>query len=396
MESSSAGSCPHTYGNLEDADYEINKNYKPSNGNLNTPKTVFVEVLVAVDMHLAEKIGKIWVNGQVHPDAHTPDAQTMKRSNSELTEEARLYIRKFMSAVDVKFQGHFSNPRIKFAITGIAVDPVPFYYEDVKTYSTPEGEKDINTLDIFKTKMSMYRYFWPNFQVTGKVQVGMYSYDMILALSGAEEFQSIGTSKSVEHNGLFGISGLNGACSDDEHNTIIVHDLGTFNGVKTAVHHFGHMLGATHDGDHLSPSCCNGDGYIMSDAIYNKESVNNLFKNLNHASSWSPCSKDLINEFVRNAVCLFNHPEEDLYPLFSWHELSENIDSMKHLHAQCGEDIVCNVYLTEYNPCQYLQCQKQDKCLVQERKYAMEGSECALDKKRCYQGECYEGNKPRI
>ena len=48
----------------------------------------------------------------------------------------------------------------------------------------------------------------------------------------------------------------------------------------------------------------------------------------------------------------------------------------------------------EYNICQYLQCQKQDKCLVQERTYAMEGTYCSLLdlKKRCFQGECYEGN----
>ena len=404
MESSTADSCKSAYGHIDDADYEINENYKPPVGKVNTPKTVFVEVLVAVDKYLIEKIGKIWVNGIVHPDA-----QTMKRSNSELEEEVKLYIRKFMSAVDVKFQGHFSNPRIKFAISGIAANPeldLPFFYKDITTYTIPPVT-DRNTLDIWKTKYEMYKYLehWQNYQVSRAYQPRIYSYDVILALSGREKFQSISTPKGT-HNGLFGLSGLRGACSKDELNTIVLHDLGTFNGVKTAAHHFGHMLGASHDGEKLSASCCRSDGYIMSDAIFNKNNVKNLFKNQNNASSWSPCSKYLINEFVSTAECLFNHPEQDLYPLFSWHELSENIGSMKFRFEQCGGDSDCNPDPTtgiqlEYNICQYLQCQKQDKCLVQERTYAMEGTYCSLLdlKKRCFQGECYEGNKlavPRI
>ena len=185
--------------------------------------------------------------------------------------------------------------------------------------------------------------------------------------------------------GKYGVSGRKGACNY-ERKSIVVQDLGTFNGVKMAVHHFGHVLGASHDGDEFSPNCCRGDGYIMSDAAYNENNVENLFKNLVHSSSWSDCSKYHINKFVSNAKCLFNHPKQDRYPLFSWHELSEN--SMKFPRDQCP-DVNCGD-----SPCQYLQCQAQDQCVVQERTYAMEGSYCDdLQKKRCYQGECYDGNK---
>ena len=399
MESSSCNNDNIPF--FDDADYEINDHYKHPEEAVDTPKTVFVEVLVVVDKYLVEKIGKMYVKGRYNP------THTMDRSNSELIEETKLYVRKFMSAVDIKFQGQFSNPRIKISICSIVADPewdLPFGH---KNRDSSWSKEDEDTLDLWDTRTNMYKFFetvldyallkeWTVYQNKKGNKFSPCSYDVILALSGREKILDLHTSRGQTASGKFGLSGLYGACSPHQHSTMVVHDLGTFNGVKTAVHHFGHELGAFHDGESGTPSssCCRGDGYIMSDAIFTDLNVKNVFKNLNHASSWSSCSKLAINKFVSKAECLFNQPQHEHYPLFSWHELSENIDGMMFSYNQCPGNpyIGQGIHCTDHNPCQFLQCQRKDKCVVEERTYAMEGTYCTDDmKKRCYKGECYEG-----
>ena len=55
------------------------------------PSTVYVQVTVVIDNMLYSKLG-------------------------EEDEKVKLYARKFMSAVNIKFQGQFKNPKIKFVI----------------------------------------------------------------------------------------------------------------------------------------------------------------------------------------------------------------------------------------------------------------------------------------
>ena len=171
-----------------------------------------------------------------------------------------------------------------------------------------------------------------------------------------------------------------------------------------AVHHFGHLLGAYHDGDKSSSSCCSGDGYIMSKSKYNKNNLENHLMSLPNSSYWSPCSVKAIEEFVSTAKCLFNEPEVDHYPLFDWQDLTDDLTdkvqggppSLTHQcdpygfpASHCGN-----------NPCQYLECLVEDyskvsddsepKCTVQEKNYAMEGSTCG-NGKFCFQGNCITG-----
>ena len=55
------------------------------------PSTVYVQLMVLIDNLLFKRLG-------------------------EEEEKAKLYARQFMSAVNIKFQGQFKNPKIKFVI----------------------------------------------------------------------------------------------------------------------------------------------------------------------------------------------------------------------------------------------------------------------------------------
>ena len=57
------------------------------------PSTVYVEVVVVMDESLYAKIGKIYENG----------TWSSGESNSDVETEVKLYARKFMSAVNIKF-----------------------------------------------------------------------------------------------------------------------------------------------------------------------------------------------------------------------------------------------------------------------------------------------------
>ena len=60
------------------------------------------------------------------------------------------------------------------------------------------------------------------------------SYDVILTLVGRKDFLD---------KGAWGTSGLGEVCKLGK-GSILVQDLGQFGGVKMAIHHFGHVLGA--------------------------------------------------------------------------------------------------------------------------------------------------------
>ena len=185
------------------------------------------------------------------------------------------------------------------------------------------------------------------------------------------------------------------------YDSIIVQDLGQFGGVKAAVHHFGHLLGAYHDGDETSSDCCSGDGYIMSKTKYNKVNLKDHRLSLPNSSYWSPCSVKAIEKFVSTAICLFNEPELEEHPLFDWQDLVGDIQGgAPSLTHQCSPYSSFTVACGD-NPCQYLECDTKDYtsvsdtssrvCAIQEKNYAMEGTSCG-EEKFCFQGTCKKGN----
>ena len=84
------------------------------------PSTVYVQVMVLIDNMLYKKLG-------------------------EDEEKVKLYVRKFMSAVNIKFQGQFKTPKIKFVI------------REVFKYKTHIFN------NLLKTHMSFYRKKKPKY-----------------------------------------------------------------------------------------------------------------------------------------------------------------------------------------------------------------------------------------
>ena len=83
-----------TYGDTVEDDTVVPpevKNKTKEDAKLLVPSTVYVQVMVVIDNMLYSKLG-------------------------EEDEKVKLYARKFMSAVNIKFQGQFKNPKIKFVI----------------------------------------------------------------------------------------------------------------------------------------------------------------------------------------------------------------------------------------------------------------------------------------
>ena len=352
------------------------------------PDTVVVEVLVAVDYPLFQKIGNFYKDGVWRTNPTKPKAKDKKA-------EVILYVRKFMSAVDIKFQRHFTKPRITFSIAKVLVgEPLPFIVNR-------------KAFDIYLTQQRMKEFFRNQTLKTS------FPFDVALLLTGEEIFK--------EEGGLdvkYGLSEIGSACDYEwvnggqniNHANIIVQDLGQFSGVKTATHQFGHLLGSYADGELSSVACCSKEGYIMSNNVYDQSNIDRAFKDKRNAFKWSNCSKEVISKFVRKATCLFNTPNEDPYPLFKWEELAtgsqvpflsqqcviyapkkEHVDLVDFKGYDCGAD-----------PCQYLECRTYleqvtadhhwSDCKVHERQHAMEGSVCG-EKKNCFQGNCIAGKK---
>merc|ERR1712025_925437 len=117
---------------------------------------------------------------------------------------------------------------------------------------------------------------------------GFPKHDLVMALT-AQDMQIRGSS------GVIGYAYVGGACASTRQVTI-VEDKGTYNGVGTAAHEIGHLLGVVHDGDYGHETCRAGD-YIMSPWS-------------NGAKQWSDCSVKQMRDFVtsRKARCLNNKP----------------------------------------------------------------------------------------
>ena len=91
---------------LIDSDYIIIQNKPKEDDKQTVPSTVYVEVMVAIDDDLYTKIGKSFKNGKWSSES----------IDKHIDAEVYLYARKFMSAVNIKFQGQFKNPKIKFVL----------------------------------------------------------------------------------------------------------------------------------------------------------------------------------------------------------------------------------------------------------------------------------------
>ena len=109
-------------------------------GQIPVPKTVTVEVLIAVDTPLYEKVTGYYKHGRWEPGQH---------NFGHPEEELKLYLRKFMSAVNNKFKDQFKKPKVKFHISGFIIG------EPTKQFIVkPDG------LSVYLTRDKMLDFCW--------------------------------------------------------------------------------------------------------------------------------------------------------------------------------------------------------------------------------------------
>ena len=213
--------------------------------------TVYLEVFVVLDDKLFDEVGRSYSNGKFNKYGKNP-----KLPIGNPSKESALYIRKFMTAVNSRFQNQFDSPKINIHISGL------YNGKDLPYLRTPND--DIEAMDVVKTLEKMVFHYNETFRKTHKC-------DIVLLITGQQKLCSDycrGRKKYKGYtyqNGTFyevWVDWTTDTSSILSHGVAIVSDFGAFSGVNTAVRQFGYLLGATDNGYN---SCSSDGGYIMSD-----------------------------------------------------------------------------------------------------------------------------------
>ena len=328
---------------------------------LTTNANIYIETLVIVDEAMLETVGKQYSNGGWMKPGTLPNV-TPQDKKMELT----IYLRKFVTAVNSRFQNQISNPKIKLQIAGLKVGNPSLFAKSTN------GLDFRDTLENFK--FETYQRLYKNAK-----------FDIAMVLS-AERFEEVKGATKV-----LGLAITKGVCTVDKNirqymGVMITKDVGgAFAGVETAVHELGHLLGAPHDG--YGNDCCSDDGYIMRSPKKSAEAFP-----VGRTHLWSNCSIKAMKSFLRSsgAYCLKKKPKKSLHPLFDF-------DGLVHPNVPTPSQ-QCNSFLADYyttpstcgdRPCQFLECFDKTKC--QSQHFAMEGSLCSSDgqvESVCRMGKC--------
>jgi hypothetical protein len=289
----------------------INSTFQSGGEQEAAPDDIFVEVLITVDDKLYEMVGKsysngLWNNYGEHPKLSIKHPTLLI---GDPKNETILYLRKFMTAVNMRYQNLCTSPKIHLHIAGMLIgEGTPFVKESID---------DKEGLDHSATLENMVSHF-------GRESFRkVYHFDIVLFITG--EGKLCGKRCKSKKRAL-GIAYLEGSClgSVDLTQSVRTETYGVFKGVDTAAHEIGHLLGASHDGE--NNCCCSDDGYIMSDRWnlqrYKKRNMHN----------WSSCSDKAFSKYfatAKAAKCLYNKPTVSPYPLFEWEDLiAPNVPSL--------------------------------------------------------------------
>ena len=273
-----------------------------SSNKIAVPDTVYVEVFIVIDEILADEIGKSYSNGKWNKYGTNPMLPIGNPSK-----ETELYLRKFMTAVNARFEDQFSSPKIKLHISGLYNGKHLSFYMKAKD--------DKNAMDVFETLYQMTFYYNESFRKKQNTDIALYLTGQHRLCKG---YCKIGSLFQDQYKGA---SYQNGACLDIKSysgygGVAIVKDFGAFSGVTLAVHQIGHLLGAEEDGN--NNPCCSEKGYIMTNHTTADGSLyRNNFK-------WSICSVKAINKFLsspRAAECLYNKPKRTNHRLLRYQDL---------------------------------------------------------------------------
>ncbi|KAJ8665228.1 hypothetical protein QAD02_006890 [Eretmocerus hayati] len=224
------------------------------------------------------------------------DRRTFSLHGKDLKRLIR-YMATFWNGVDLRFR-EFREPQIRLNIAGIIVpkevEAVP-YLESHRL----RNDTELETILASETLETMKHFFNKTFPRD------LCPFDVAFAFTPRKLGHIYDHGEPTLYDAIKGITNIGGACrTESGHAVAIVKDNGGFGGVRTAAHELGHLLGAPHDDEESAQingrRCDPNDGYIMS----------SLVKDVN-SFHWSPCSKRLMQNFIRNETfdCLKNEPD---------------------------------------------------------------------------------------
>ena len=359
-------------------------------------KDAVAEVFIYVDQFLSDWISQHYHNG--FWDTHWKNKSTKTVHPGEI----KLYYRKFMSAVNVRFHPF----KIQFKITQVKIGHPEFVRQ--------EGPKP-NYIILDNTLYRMAKYFAKPKKAD--------TYDIVLYMTSKMLSTSTSSNMKLPYTFL-GSSFVGGACQKDKgkyYGVAIIQDLGTYSGVQSAVQNIGHLLGADKNG------CNNECNDIYSANIMTDNFAHKKWRRQKLNFNWTECAKKRINKFInsesKKGKCLYKTQKpksKDKLTLIVWEELISTIPTLKD---QCvgikwaeaktrGEkDYDAMWWLCGNDPCQSLMCQlrhswchtmqlflkKRDKFQMDccdSKGPAMEGSRCDINGTvsdhggYCKKGEC--------
>ncbi|XP_058802824.1 A disintegrin and metalloproteinase with thrombospondin motifs like [Phymastichus coffea] len=278
------------------------------------------------------------------------------------------YMAAFWNAVDLRFRG-MSEPIVRLNIAGLIV-PSDKYGAPYMEYHRV-GKHYLRTME---THEDIGRYLYKDDRLAKS------SYDFAVAITNLN--LCLTKDNGCDPSSL-GVAKIEGACDHNENESdvavALLEDAGAFDGILTAAHEIGHLLGSVHDGEssYLGPGaldCGWDDGYLMSST---RETSNGF--------QWSRCSIEQMRYFLRRGgECLRNKPVVDKpYPKILPGQLLSRDEQCKILNGM----VECKV---AENECGALWCKKPGhtfnyRCVS--TRAPAEGSSC-IGGGICLDGKC--------
>ncbi|XP_057327759.1 A disintegrin and metalloproteinase with thrombospondin motifs like [Microplitis mediator] len=294
----------------------------------------------------------------IYPEILVIVEHTLNKLMGETLVDKILHLLSFWNGVDMRYRS-FENPRIRIRIVRVVLA------EDTKVL--PYMKVDPQNIGLLYYENA--RREQGNWLYNMQHKFPFDTYDIAVTMLT----QGLCKTSNTSNCNTVGTTYINGACHVSKNNTCdrmaFVQERAAFDGIQTAAHELGHLMGAMHDLEKTG-KCQDDNGYVMT--TYNRFS--------SHSFDWSPCSISQMDKFIRSkkASCLYNSPRSgEPFPRYL---PGRRIDA----NQQCKMIVNGNATVIDDSICTQLKCSKKDKIALPE---AAEGTPCGPDK-LCLHGQC--------